>query len=41
MDTGPRGAVIFTARMAFESAFGLVTLPCRALSAVTRISALV
>ena len=40
-DTGPRGAVIFTARIAFESAFSLVTLPCRDFSADIRISALV
>src|SRR5215470_12721817 len=40
-DTGPRGAVICTDRIAFDSAFSLVTLPCRDFSAVIRISALV
>src|SRR5215472_2134438 len=40
-DTGPRGAVIETARIAVESACSLVTLPCRDFSAAIRISALV
>ncbi len=40
-ETGPRGAVMCTARIAADSAFSLLTRPCSDLTAATRICALV